>query len=437
LKKKIFIGPTEIAGYYTNLSVGFKNLGCEVDFYTYNIHPFDYKNNIELPYLIEKTQFFNLHKKKVKFLKKIIFYFLAEICSFLWAINAVFKYDVFIFAFGNSLMRFNIDLYLLSFLNKTIISNLGHGSDTRPSFLNGAFHSDTSYSSLSLNDMILLSKKSKKLLKRHQKHTNYIIGYPLSTYFFSEKNFINFLEIGLPSIGDNFNTKISEIKELQDQKTIRILHSPSHKIGKGTHLIDNAISNLINKGYLIDFRLISNKSNAEVIDEIKKCDFVVDQVFSDTPLAGLASEAAFYGKPSVVGGYGFEYLRKLIGEDSFPPSKTCHPEDIESAIERLILNKYERLYLGEMAQKFILSKWSRKIVASRYLKIINGEIPDKWWVNPYEIFYLEGYGLPKIQTIKNVKRLIEYKGLKSLQLSHNQKLEKAFFDYAKLFQEFK
>jgi hypothetical protein len=158
-------------------------------------------------------------------------------------------------------------------------------------------------------------------------------------------------------------------------------------------------------------------------------------VFSDTPLAGLASEAAFYGKPSIVGGYGFECLKKLIDEDSFPPSKTCHPEDIENSIERLILNKNERLYLGEKAQKFVTSKWNRKIVASRYLKIIKGEIPDKWWVNPYEIFYLEGYGLPKKNTIKNVKRLIENKGLKSLQLSHNKKLEKTFFDYSKSFQK--
>jgi hypothetical protein len=101
--------------------------------------------------------------------------------------------------------------------------------------------------------MILLSKKSKKLLKRHQKHTNYIIGYPLSTYFFSKKNFINFLMIGLPSIGDNINENKFEIKDLEDQKTVRILHSPSHKIGKGTHLIEKAILNLINKGYLIDF----------------------------------------------------------------------------------------------------------------------------------------------------------------------------------------
>ena len=70
--------------------------------------------------------------------------------------------------------------------------------------------------------------------------------------------------------------------------------------------------------------------------------FEIDQVYCDTPMAGFATEAAWFGKPAVVGGYGFDYLKTYVPEGMWPPSKTCHPDKIENAIESLIVNKVER-----------------------------------------------------------------------------------------------
>ena len=44
---------------------------------------------------------------------------------------------------------------------------------------------------------------------------------------------------------------------------------------------------------------ISNKPHDEVLRWIQDCDFVIDEVFSDTCMGVFASEAAWYGKPCV------------------------------------------------------------------------------------------------------------------------------------------
>ena len=99
---------------------------------------------------------------------------------------------------------------------------------------------------------------------------------------------------------------------LNEQRLIRILHSPSSPEVKGTYLIRQAINALKAKGYPIDYVEIMGKPNTVVIAELEKCDFIVDQLYSDTPMSGFATEAAFFGKTAVVGGYGWQEVEKLF-----------------------------------------------------------------------------------------------------------------------------
>ena len=46
-----------------------------------------------------------------------------------------------------------------------------------------------------------------------------------------------------------------------------------------------------------------------ILAELARCDFVIDQLYSDYPLPGLATEAAWFGKPTVVGGYAQYAIR--------------------------------------------------------------------------------------------------------------------------------
>jgi hypothetical protein len=199
---------------------------------------------------------------------------------------------------------------------------------------------------------------------------------------------------------------------------------------KGSERIDEIIERLKNKGHAIDYVQIRGKPFKEVLVEIQKCDFVVDQVFSDTPMAGFAKESAWFGKPAVVGGYGFEILREFVSDQTWPPSMICQPDGLEKAILRLVEDVEYRKSLGEKAQRFVREKWAAGQVASRYLRLINGDVPSEWWFDPARVTYLEGAGQSTEKTRSIVQAIIERYGVESLQLSHRPALERAFVDFS-------
>lgn len=280
-----------------------------------------------------------------------------------------------------------------------------------------------------------MTKLAKRRVDFHQKYASIIIGAPFSTSHFANRPFINWFALGVPFVIEaEMEVSSTEVEEANGKgaRPIRILHSPSHPAVKGTSKIANSIRNLQSKGYNIEFILIQGISNREVLEEIKQCDFVVDQVYSDTPMAGFATEAAWFGKPAVVGGYGIEYLKSFVPEGMWPPSLICHPDEIEQSIEYLITHPEARSQLGKEAQRFVQEKWSAVEVAKRYLRIIEGDIPNEWWLDPRQVLYLEGVGQSVEQTKKIVREMVEVYGKESLQLNHRPNLLCAFLDLAEI-----
>lgn len=429
---RVFIGPIEIAGYYANLAKGFKKIGVDCDYITYTPHPFDYGGESNIPYLIRMARFFNRYRKKQRksYFAKAFFALPGELLTSIWAMFAIFRYDVFIFGFGCSLTHFSWDMRILKLLNKRVISNLGHGSESRLPFMDGALQSSNGVKQPSIEILQSRSRTMRKKIHLIESHS-VVIGAPFSSSHFLNKNFINWFCLGVP-IGFPVKDKSNIGRQNADAQITRILHSPSHPALKGSEQIKQAIYNLITKGYQVELVLIHGKPHSEVIREICRCDFVVDQIYSDTPMAGFATEAAWFGKPAVVGGYGFDYLKTFISKDIWPPSKTCHPDEIEQAIESLIVNREERLRLGTEAQKFVCEKWNPAAVARRYLRIIEGNIPDEWWLDPHSVTYMEGCGQPVERTKENIRQMVEQFGIESLQLSHRPDLEQAFLKFAEI-----
>ena len=56
------------------------------------------------------------------------------------------------------------------------------------------------------------------------------------------------------------------------------------------------------------------------------------------------------------------------------------------------MNREKRLQLGLEAQRFVLDKWSAVAVARRFLQLLEGDIPEEWWLEPSDVTYLEGWG---------------------------------------------
>jgi hypothetical protein len=432
---KIFIGPHEIAGYYKNLYIGLKSLGLNVEFNTLESHPFGYGGESKHPFILKiarKIRFFK-RNPSIPRIMRIFFNIPSELLFFVWGFISIFKYDVFIFGFGQSLLREGIDLPLLKILGKRVITNISHGSESRPAFVDGSYQPDYD-TFVSIKFLVSKGKKIKTVVSRHFKYGNVVIGAPFSTFQYAQGSFINAFALGLPNHFASYSKKesISEGNKLEKEKVVRILHSPSNPYAKGTSKIIVAIENLKKKGYKIEFILIHGRPFSEVLDEIKKCDFVVDQIYSDTPLAGFATEAAWFGRPAVVGGYGLEKLKSLVPAEMWPPSKICLPDKVENSIEELIVDVEYRDYLGNEVQNFVKKKWDKLDVARRYLKIINGTIPENWWINPKDVVYFEGAGQSVEISRQNIKKMVSDYGVCSLGLSHEPELENLFLKFAEI-----
>lgn len=129
---KIFIGPVEVAGYYIRLHLGFSELKIKSDYFC-QYHPLeysslkDYKTFLgKLLYLLTKYKY-NLTKPKKRIISAKRFFnnffnILILITNFLILIYSLFKYDIFIFSFGESILPNNLDLPILKLLKKKLFS---------------------------------------------------------------------------------------------------------------------------------------------------------------------------------------------------------------------------------------------------------------------------------------------------------------------------
>lgn len=425
---KVLIGLSETAGYNSNLKKGFQKLGIDCAFINLSYHIFQYGGDDEPNIFVKMYKF--VYQQKIKqhhMIFKISFFIILELLKIPIFIWAVINYDVFIFIGGSSFFRYfsyYLDLPLLKLLNKKVIA-LFVGSDERPPYINWG---TTRINNDVTNKMKLYKKKTNKIKKRIvtiDKYANYVVTHPGYAHF-HQKNFIKLLAVGIPFSAPNQNNTIGA----KSTKSIRILHSPSDPVGKGSAHIRKAIATLKQKGYSINFIEITGKPHNEVIKELQKCDFIIDQVYSDTPMAVFATEAAWFGKPAIVGGYYAGYIHNDYSQEQIPPSIYCHPNEIAPAIERLIVDEEFRLDLGRKAQDFVRTKWTTEQVAKRYIQIIEGTIPEEYIFDPNTIRYVQGYAMPESQSKEIIHNMIEQYGIESLCLSDKPELEKRFREYA-------
>ena len=421
--RRVFIGPVEICGIAEGLAVGLQQLGMDTQVCLSRAHPFRYGGVEQKSWIHSMWSLIGEKRKYIvnnNYVKKLLLKIIHNFWSLIVFTHALMFFNAFIYISGQTITNLKLELLILKFFKKKIII-IYVGSDARPPYINGLYNLNFSSEEEIKNLNILISEK----VKMQEKYADFVVNFP-STAHFQEKLYINWFSLGVPRVLPTLDVPLCA--HSHDQ--IRVLHSPSSPLFKGTAIVLEAIERLKNKGYPIELIVIENMSNKAVLMEISRCDFVVDQVYSDTPLAVFAMEAAFYGKPAVVGGYGFEKLQSLVAESMWPPSKTCHPDNFEQAIEDLIINSEERERLGIAAQSFVRDKWDALVVARRYLHLIDGDVLDEWWVEPKNFLYIEGAGQSADQTRGQIRQMIDKYGLSSLQLSHRPELEQAFLEFA-------
>ncbi len=428
-KPRIFIGLREIAGYFHHLKKGFDALGIESVFVNLSGHPYQYGKDDNPPMI----NMINRVAQKIgtrfygNWIMRVIWVvFLQNIISLFLLPWAILRHDVFIFT-SNSTFFFFIDLPFLKLFRKKIIY-VFLGSEARPAYLNGYVINNDKLISILIG--IFVTRIQKIMISIIEKFADHIINIPPQAHFHTLP-FVSSLCIGIPhEIATSTTSSDYKSNNNSGEKIIRILHAPSKPEPKGTDVIRKGVQSLKNKGILIDYVEIMGKPNAEVLQELQKCDFIVDEIYSDTPMAVFATEAAFAGKPAVVGSYYVNQIKDDLPAGNLPPSMFCHPDLLEASMEKLIVDNKFREELGKKAREFVTTNWSAIKVAQHYLRLIESNFPKEWLYDPRKIQYLHGCGLSEDKAKKIIAAFLKTGGKKSLCLSDKQELEEMFIRFA-------
>ena len=426
---RICIGLRELSGYYHHLKRGFDRLGIESVFLNLSGHPYGYGtdsnpafvNRVNRAAQFLGSRFFSNFAMRllwIGFFQNIIGLFL-----FFWALG---RFDVFIFG-SNSTFFYFLDLPVLKMFRKKIIY-VFHGSESRPVYLNGYVLKDTR--PMTIWTGMALARIQKIIISIIDRFADYSITIPPQAHF-HRRPFVSWLCIGVPHDVEAMGPiRKAPENDPSVRKDVRILHAPSKPEPKGTPEIRRVIQSLKAKGYEIDYVEITGKPNSEVLEELQKCDFVIDEIYSDTPMAVFATEAAFAGKPAVVGSYYADEIQRDLPSEFIPPSAFCHPDRLEETIEDMVKNKEQRTRMGAEAKSFVDTCWTATEVARRYLMLIEGTFPQKWLFDPNNIQYVYGCGLPEWKSRALIGKFLELGGPRSLCLSDKPGLEQRLTQFA-------
>jgi hypothetical protein len=407
---RVFMGLKEVAGHYSSLKKGFEELGIPSTFISLQKHRFAYGGD-DCKWVVRAIRWAGKPGTP-----KIFCSLKAPLMSmlFFWAL---FKHDVFIFSFKTSFFKNYRDLPILKAFGKKIIYQF-HGSDSRPPYINGSVMAANK--NTSIDECIKIAQRNKADLRLINQYADVIIDTPQQGLF-HERAFVLWLLVGLPNQCD---PGLYELPRNKSNGKLRILHCPSDLEAKGTPVIRKTIAWLIEEGLPIELIEVTGQKNHIVMSELKACDIVVDQLYADYGMPGFATEAAWFGKPVIIGGYAKLEWDTLLPEELRPPTLYCHPDELASAIRYLVENKDARDALGQKAKQFVETYWRPHQVAQRYLDLAYGRLPAEWLYDPANIRYWQGCCFPEKKVREMLRQVIEQGGVSALQLDDKPELVK-------------
>jgi hypothetical protein len=430
--KTLFVGPQDIACFASRIAEGLAEGGAQVLLYRQVVEPFhpvmEYHPQVKLLFdqgikaaskgLAQSFAVKCIARLKLGFFKLGAFLF------------ALLKADACIFIGGRGFIGFPLDYWLLRLFGKKVI-HIYIGTASRPRYLSG-FARDILKAkqppSKAIRKLAKRVKRQASRVKAISRAASFVIENPLCGHF-HPKAFINYFQMGIP-VGGYFEQPPGVPENKTPNAPTRIFHCPSAPEVKGTHAIDVAVQNLKNKGYLLEYIKKSGIPHPDVLKEISRADFVIDQLYSDAPLAGFATEAVALGKNAVVGGYGWDLLKQSLPATLFPANATCHPNELEAQILSLKHAPEKSHQMAKEAKAFLNSEWSGLAFSQRVSMILNDKIPKDWWVNPEQVQYMHGMGLSENEVRSILKLMIEFEGESALCLDHVPALRRSMIAFS-------
>ena len=178
--------------------------------------------------------------------------------------------------------------------------------------------------------------------------------------FYAEPYFEKVFSFRQPVNLDNIKLRYPS----KDNTCPLLLHIPTESQVKGTDSIIEAVRNLKERGLNFSFRTVRGLSQAEVYEEMEKCDVYIDELKCGD-IGVTAVEAMAAGKPTV------SWILPAVLE-RYPsdfPIVTANPDTIENVLASLIDSAETRNLIGKRSRSYVEKHHDIKIVVEDLMKI--------------------------------------------------------------------
>ena len=198
-----------------------------------------------------------------------------------------------------------------------------------------------------------------------------------------------------------------------------ILHAPTHLGAKGTLEIRQIVSELLEEGLDFRYEELIDKSNADVLRRLSDSSIVIDQIYSDSACGVFAAEAGLRDNLVVIAGQSAAYF-KLEFPFEVPPTYFVQTENVKSSLRSLIIDLQVRNFeKPNSLRKYLEVNWNAETVATKYIKILNGESLEEQKFEPLKNEEMFG-GFSSWSNLKSFAlAYVARNGVSSLGLDHN------------------
>jgi hypothetical protein len=349
MPKNVFIGLNNIANVALSLKSGFEELGLSADFYSSEKvqHKYDYSKHSSG----KVKQIIYSENSLVNYLQLIIL-----------MIKLLLRYDYFIFLQGGTVLSNYKDIKLLKKMGKKV-SVIFAGCDVRvPDVVmqhkwNPCRDCPDTYQRL----VGCKFPDKYKMLEAINRNFDIIFSPDECGGYFNEKYITYYFPV------KDIGGAKTVVHSTSTRKSVRIAHAPSNEEYKGSKHIYSAIEHLKSR-YEFEFIKLQNLSKDELIEEILKCDLVIDQML--VGFYGILSvEAMLLNKPVVC------YIRNDIWSkiEKDCPIYNANPDNLVNVLENILQNPSQLIEQGKESRKYALENHSPKKIAEKMLKIFTEE----------------------------------------------------------------
>jgi glycosyltransferase involved in cell wall biosynthesis len=254
-----------------------------------------------------------------------------------------------------------------------------------------------------------------------ERYADVIVAHTASAQFHS-RAIVQFLSIGIPSARPRAHAGAS-VGRPDAAGPLRVVHSPSDPVSKGRDVIRGIVARLPEAGIDVEFVEISGRTHDDVMRALAGADLLLNEVYGDTPMGVLATEAAAVGVPAVCGGYYSARVMADAEPGAVPPTTFVLPDELESNVRALLQDDDARRNLGRAARAFVTERWAPEAVARRYLRLMAGDIPAEWTFDPTTSTYIEGWGIESGVRSEAIREYVSAMGTDALCLPRGSAAE--------------